>query len=185
MEPPTCSSSWTCIDPGARSKSPTAAPQWTSPPACASSPTFTFTGSCWTPHRLCRRLNRGSMRRQCSRLCSSRSTKKTGTGATPGGGGGGGRRTRRSSSIGRRTGQERETGNAGEQNFLHLGASFARVRLPRIQSGKSCASFWARSASMRAACTSRNASMTCAGGYFLELHLGDLNARPVMVEGLH
>ncbi len=25
--------------------------------------------------------------------------------------------------------------------------------------------------------------MTCAGGYFLELHLGDLNARPVMVEG--
>src|SRR5438046_7270864 len=28
--------------PGARSRSPTAAPQWTSPPACANSPTLTF-----------------------------------------------------------------------------------------------------------------------------------------------
>ena len=32
--PPTCSSSSTCTAPGARSKSPTAAPQSTSPPAC-------------------------------------------------------------------------------------------------------------------------------------------------------
>ena len=30
------------IDPGARSKSPTAAPQWTSPPACVNSLTLTF-----------------------------------------------------------------------------------------------------------------------------------------------
>src|SRR5262249_20300005 len=34
------------------------------------------------------------------------------------------------SSMGRRTGQERETGNTGEQNFLHVGPSFSWVRLP-------------------------------------------------------
>ena len=53
MERPICSSSSTCIDPGARSRSPTAAPQSTSPPACANSPTSTFptpsgSVSCWT-----------------------------------------------------------------------------------------------------------------------------------------
>ena len=37
-----CWSSSTRIGPGARSRSPTAAPPLTSPPACANSPTFTF-----------------------------------------------------------------------------------------------------------------------------------------------
>src|SRR5260370_27597725 len=42
MEPPTCSSSLTCIAPGARSKSPTAAQPSTSPPACGNLRMFTF-----------------------------------------------------------------------------------------------------------------------------------------------
>jgi len=51
--PPTCSSSSTCIGPGARSKSPTAGPPSTSPPACGNLWTFTFprrsaSASCWT-----------------------------------------------------------------------------------------------------------------------------------------
>ena len=63
MERPTCSSSSTCIGPGARSKSPTAAPQSTSPPACANSLTFTFprpsaSGSCWT---ICRPTRAGAL----------------------------------------------------------------------------------------------------------------------------
>jgi transposase len=53
----TSSSFSTRTDPGARSKSPTAAPQWTSPRACASSPMCTFpwpsaSASCST---ICRR----------------------------------------------------------------------------------------------------------------------------------
>jgi len=53
---PTCSSSSTCIGLGARSKSPTTVPQWTSPPACAISPTFTSprrsaSGSYWIIYR--------------------------------------------------------------------------------------------------------------------------------------
>src|SRR5258707_12770071 len=44
MGRPTSSSSSTCIGPGARSKSPTAAPPSTSPPACGNSWTFTFPG---------------------------------------------------------------------------------------------------------------------------------------------
>src|ERR1700736_2166934 len=59
MGPPTCSSSSMCIDPGARSKSPTTVPRWTSPPACANSPTLIFLkrsafGSYWTT---CRRTS--------------------------------------------------------------------------------------------------------------------------------
>jgi hypothetical protein len=55
MAPPTCSSSLTCIGPGARSKLPTAAPLSTSRPACGSSWTFTFpkrsaSASCWIIH---------------------------------------------------------------------------------------------------------------------------------------
>ena len=54
---PTCSSSSMRIDPGARSKSPTAAPQWTSPPACVNSLTLTFLkrsafGLSWTTCQL-------------------------------------------------------------------------------------------------------------------------------------